>query len=155
MPSGEAFSYKKITHVAQERFTVQNMAYTQLFVNYLHEKDPYTLKYFDECGVKLPRNGTWLYGHAPLGERAIEVKRYCESSNTTVNLMCSLTGITFVNVIDGLSNSLEFLRFFQEAYTSVNPGTGRPCLQPGNTIVMDNCPIHHHVVDCCLYLHNM
>ena len=41
MPSQENFSYKKITHVAQERFTIQNMAYTQIFIDYLHTKDPY------------------------------------------------------------------------------------------------------------------
>jgi hypothetical protein len=40
------------------RFTIQNMAYTQMFIDYLHAKDPYTLKYFDECSVKLPGNGT-------------------------------------------------------------------------------------------------
>ena len=26
--------------MTQERFTIQNMAYTQLFVDYLHKKDP-------------------------------------------------------------------------------------------------------------------
>ena len=144
MPCGEKFTYKKMTHVAQERFTVQNMAYTQMFVDYLHSKNPYTLKYFDECSVKLPGNGTRSYGHAPVGERAVELKRYCETTNTTVNLMCSLTGVTYMNVIDGPSNTLEFLRFFQEAYTSINPSTGRPCIEVGDTIVMDNCPIHHY-----------
>lgn len=144
LPSGEAFSFKKTTHIAQERFTIQNMTYTQLFVDYLYTKDPYTLKYFDECGVKLPINGARKYGHAPIGERAIEVKRYCETSNTTVNLMCGLTGISYMNTVDGPSNTVEFIRFFEEAYNSVNPITGRPCLEVGDTVVMDNCPIHHH-----------
>ena len=144
MPSGDNFSYKKMTHVAQERFTIQNMAYTQMFVDYLYTKDPYTLKYFDECGVKLPANSKRFYGHAPVGERAVEIHRYCETANTTVNLLCSLTGVTYMNIIDGPSNTVEFLRFFDEAYTSVNPATGRPCLEVGDTIVMDNCPIHHN-----------
>ena len=43
LPSGQ-FSFKKVTTVAQERFTIANMAYTQLFVDYLYGKDPYTLK---------------------------------------------------------------------------------------------------------------
>ena len=42
LPSTENFTYKKIMHVAQERFTIQNMAYTQIFIDYLHSKDPYT-----------------------------------------------------------------------------------------------------------------
>ena len=36
-----------------------------------------------------------------MGERAVEVKRYCETANTTVNLMCYLTGGTYMNIIDG------------------------------------------------------
>lgn len=144
LPSGDKFSLKKITHVAQERFTIQNMAYTQLFIDYLYSKDPYTLKYFEECGVKLPSNGRPNYGHAPVGERAVEIGRYCETSYVTVNLMCGLNGIGYMNTVDGPSNTLEFLRFFEEAYNSFNPLTGRPCLEVGDVVVMDNCPIHHN-----------
>ena len=123
LPSGQ-FTYKKITGVAQERFTINNMAYTQLFIDYLHGKDPYTLKYFDECGVKLPNNGARNYGHAPIGERAVEVRRYCQTANITVNLMCGLTGVTYMNTVNGPTNTLEFLRFFEEAYNSTNPIRG-------------------------------
>ena len=38
MPSQENFSYKKITHVAQERFTIQNMAYTQYLLTICTQK---------------------------------------------------------------------------------------------------------------------
>ena len=58
--------------------------------------------------------------------------------------MCSLTGVKYINIIDGPSNTFEFLNFFQEAYASIDPATGRPCLEVGDTIVMDNCPIHHN-----------
>ena len=50
LPSAENFTYKKIMHVAQERFTIQNMAYTQIFIDYLHSKDPYTLLKF-KCQI--------------------------------------------------------------------------------------------------------
>lgn len=143
LPSGP-FTFKKTSKIAQERFTITNMAYTQLFVDYLYQKDPYILKYFDECGIKLPDNGARKYGHAPLGERAIEVCRYGQTANTTVNLMCGLTGVTYVNTVQGPSNTLEFLRFFEEAYNSINPLTLRPCLDVGDVIVMDNCPFHHN-----------
>ena len=63
------------------------MAYTLLFVDYVYAKDPYTLKNFDECGVKPPSNNTRKYGHAPIGERAIKVTRYAQNPNTTVNLL--------------------------------------------------------------------
>ena len=76
MPSGEKYSFKKMQHVAQERFTLENMAYTQLYLNYLHQKDPAKLKFFDECGLKLPTHGKHNYGPAPIGERCIEFERY-------------------------------------------------------------------------------
>ena len=53
MLSGIKYSWKKISTVAEERFTVENMAYTQMFIDYLHAKDPFKLKFFDECGFKV------------------------------------------------------------------------------------------------------
>ena len=144
LPSEKQFTYKKITRIAQERFTLQNMAYTQIFIDYLHTKDPYTLYFFDECGLKLPEHGTRNYGHAPVGEKAVELKRYAETPNITVNLMCSLTGVTYVNTVNGAADTIDFLHFFEEAFHSVNPRTGRPCLEPGSIIVMDNCATHHN-----------
>ena len=47
-----------------------------------------------------------------------------------------------MNTGDGASSTLEFLRFFEEAYNSTNPNTGRPCLDVGDVIVTDNCPFH-------------
>ena len=50
-----------------------------------------------------------------------------------------------MNTVDGAANTLDFLQFFEEAsYNSLNPVTLRPCLEVGGTIVMDNCPTHHH-----------
>ncbi|KAK3737218.1 hypothetical protein QZH41_001818 [Actinostola sp. cb2023] len=51
------------------------------------DEDPRRLKFFDEAGVKYPDIGTRLYGHAPIGERCIEVVRKVESPNSTVNLI--------------------------------------------------------------------
>ena len=65
MLSGKCYSRKKITYVARERFTHQNMVYTQLFMNYVRSKDPYTLKFFDEASIRIPEVGTRLYGHSP------------------------------------------------------------------------------------------
>ena len=144
MPSGEKFTFKKITKIAQERFTLQNMAYTQIFIDYLNSKDPHTIYFFDECGLKLPQHGTRNYGHAAIGERAVELVRYAETPNITVNLMCSLTGVTYVNTVNGASDTVDFLNFFEEASSSGNPRTRRPCLQPGSVVVMDNCRTHHN-----------
>lgn len=144
LPSGRKYSFKKINHISQERFTLQNMAYTQLFIDYLHSKDPYAIHFFDECGLKLPQHGTRIYGHAPVGERAVELIRYAETPNITVNLMCSMTGVDYANTVNGAADTIDFLHFFEQACNSANPRTGRLCLDPGSIIVMDNCPTHHN-----------
>ena len=38
----------------------------------------------------------------------------------------------------------NFHSFFEEAYYSTNPSTGRPCLKVGDIVVMDNCQFHHN-----------
>ena len=114
MLSGLKSSRKKISTVPQERFTVENMAYTQMFIDYLNAKDPYKLKFFDECGLKLPYRGKRLYAHAPVGERCIELLRYHDSPNVTVNLLAGLNGVEYMNTVPGASYTMQFLRFFGE-----------------------------------------
>ena len=50
LPSGKIYTRKKVTRV--------NMIYSQLFLNYVNSKDAYTLKFFDEAGIKTPDVGT-------------------------------------------------------------------------------------------------
>ncbi|XP_031552633.1 uncharacterized protein LOC116289810 [Actinia tenebrosa] len=137
LPSGP-YTRKKITKIASERFTATNIFYTQLFINYLATKDPRRLKFFDESGIKLPDVGTRLYGHSSAGTRCVEVTRKAESPNTTLNMLVSLNGPEYYNLIDGATNTLHFLEFFEEAGNCVNLQFGRPCLQVGDIIVIDN-----------------
>ena len=156
LPSGRQYSFKKINRIAQERFTRQNMAYTLLFIDYLHLKNPYAVHFFAECGLKLPQHGTRIYGHAPVGERerAVELTRYAET-NMTVILMCSMTGVVYANTMNGAADTIDFLQFFEQACNSANSRTGRPCSVPGSIIVMDNCPTHHNdgglILEECLH----
>ena len=64
MVSGKEYTRKKITTVANECFNDENMIYTQLFMNYLNQKDPSTLLFFDEAGFKLPAGFKCTHGHA-------------------------------------------------------------------------------------------
>ena len=143
LPSGP-YTRKKITKIARERFTQANIFYTQLFINYLTTKDPRRIKFFDEAGVKLPDVGTRFYGHCSAGTRCVEVVKKAESPNTTLNMLVSLDGPEYYNLIDGGTNTLQFLQFFEEAGNCVNLQTGRPCLQVGDIIVMDNLSAHHY-----------
>ncbi len=58
--------------------------------------------------------------------------------------LCSLNGIEYAKVINGASNTVEFLQFFEEAGQSVNTTTGLPSLSVGDLIVMDNLSSHHY-----------
>ena len=57
MPSGKKYSRKKISHIARERLTYDNVLYTQLFIDYLKSQDVRTVKFFDEAGIKVPDVG--------------------------------------------------------------------------------------------------
>ena len=84
------------------------MAYTQMFIDYLHAKNPCKLKFFDECGLKLPFHGKRLYGHAAIGKRCVECIRYHEWPNITVNLLAGLNGVEYMNTVHGASDCYEF-----------------------------------------------
>lgn len=144
LPSGQRYSRKRITHIANERFTEENMLYTQLFVNYLSSKDPKKVKFFDESGVKTPDIGTRRYGHAPLGQRCVEVVRKMETPNITLNLLVSLDGPMHFNLVEGSTNTIQFLKFFSEALEATNKLSERPAIEVGDVIVMDNLGVHHY-----------
>ena len=123
--------------------SVQKTAYRQMFIDYLHTQNPYKLKFFNECGLKLPLHGRRLYGSAPVGERCVEFICYHNSPNITVNLLAGLNGVEYLNLEQGASDTVEFLQFFGEAGNAGNIETGRPALEVGDIVVMDNCPTHH------------
>lgn len=67
-------TFKKVTRVNKNRFTDDNMAYTQEFIDWISTKDARKLKFMDESGITLtdahPR-----YGHAAKSERAVTLTR--------------------------------------------------------------------------------
>ena len=101
-------------------------------------KNPCKLKFFDECGLKLPSHGERLYGRAPVGERCDEFIPYYESPNITVNLLAGLNGVEYMNNVHGASDSIDLLHFFGEAGNAVNIETERPALEVGDIVVMEN-----------------
>ncbi len=113
-------------------------------MDYLCSKNPKSLKFFDEAGVKYPNVGMRLYGHAPKGERCVEVVKKCESPNATISLIVSLNGPEYYDGIDGATNTCEFLIFFEKASNAVNLETMRPALEIGDILVMDNLSVHHY-----------
>ena len=91
--SGKRYTRKRVTSVAFGRFTDENMMYTQLFIN------SYLRKFLDEAGVKTPDVGTRLFGNALSGERCIEIVRKAETPNFTLNLLISVNGPEYYNIL--------------------------------------------------------
>lgn len=73
--SGKRYTPKRITHVAAERFTNENMIYTLIFMDYLSSKNWCRVKFFNEAEVKTPDIGTGLHGNAPSENRCVEIAR--------------------------------------------------------------------------------
>lgn len=138
---GQEWTSKKIIKPAVERFTDRNMAYTQVFIDVLHNINPNRLKFFDESGFQLPGCCNPTYGHSRKGERAVEVHRYQRTPNVTLNLLIGVAGVSYANIIDGASNTDTFLNFFDEALNSTD-NNGDLCLSPGDLVIVDNCPTH-------------
>ena len=142
MADGE-WTWKRLTRPVAEKFTGANLNYCQEYLDYIKTVNPANLKFFDECGIKLPDVGRPNYGHLLIGTPAVEVLRNMHSPNITLNLLCGLDGVIYANTIDGSSNSITFLKFFEES-SSISLPSGKPAYVYGDHIIMDNAPIHRN-----------
>ena len=145
------YSFKKIKPVAAERFTHDNLVYTETFMEMLSRVDPYRLRFMDESGFCLPEVARPLYGHAQIGERAIEIVRYHSAPNATLHLLAGLDGIGHFKVTNGASDSYTFVDFITECVYSYTD-FGVAALRPGDVLVVDNAPIHHSQISQVLKL---
>ena len=140
--TGGPWTYKRTVRAATRRFTLENLRYTQAYLDVLHTINPRRLKFMDESGFKLMDVANANYGHSLRGQRCVDVIRYHPSPNTTLNLLTSTDGIVHAQVIDGASNSVTFSEFVHQCVDTVTEH-GVPALQPGDFLVLDNAPIHH------------
>ncbi|CAB4032036.1 Hypothetical predicted protein [Paramuricea clavata] len=99
------------------------------------------MPFIDEASV-VRTTGNRRYGHAFIGKPAVEICRHSSDANFTVNLLCSMFGIDYYNILEGPSNGLELLQFFEEALEQ-GYEDGNPILRPGDAVVLDNCGFHH------------
>ena len=115
LPSGCNYSRKRLGKCGSEGFTPENIVYTQLYIDYLKDEDPSSVKFFDEAGFQLPDVGHRNFGFSPVSEDCVEVRRYLSTTNLTLNFLVGYDGAKCGNIIKGTSNSVQFLRFFDEA----------------------------------------
>ena len=135
------FTFKKISQIPAEQLTERNMERILNYIDAVSMLDPQSVHFFDEAGVKRTTcNRT--YGHSEKGTRAFEVQRYASDVNYTLNLLHNARGVSHFNILEGPSNGLEMLEFFDEAL-NVLSDDGDHVLAGGDTVVMDNCGFHH------------
>ena len=132
---------KKIAVQAQEKFSPANQQWTDEFLDYITQRDPATINFFDESGITLTTSNR-KYGANYRGKRAIELQRYSSNANYTINLLHSMCGVDYFNVIPGTSNTEEMLSFFIEAVDH-QQNDGTDILIEGDVVVMDNCGFHY------------
>ncbi|XP_021364256.1 uncharacterized protein LOC110457353 [Mizuhopecten yessoensis] len=102
---------------------------------------PQQLHFFDEASV-VRTAGNRRYGHSVKGTRAVEVQKYASNATFTVNLACGFFGIDQYDIINGPSNAMEIVNFFDDYMQATNT-LGNPILAYGDCVIMDNCGFHH------------
>ena len=136
-----AMTRKRIAVVPRESTAPTATEAVDAFLNEISNFRASKLHFFDESRV-VKTTGNRKYGSAVLGEPAIEVQRYASNSNYTINLLFSINGVDFFSILDGPSNGMELLTFFDEAL-QLEREDGSTTLERGDCVIMDNCGFHH------------
>ena len=92
------------------------------------------LHFFDESSI-IKTTGNRKYGNARVGKRTIEVQCYASNATFTINLIHLVVGVDYFNILQGPSNGLELLNFFDEAL-QVDRADGSAALERGDVVVM-------------------
>ena len=134
-------SYEKLSVTSRESQSDVNIEESNEYLELTSRIDPCKLHFFDESSV-VKTTVDHQYGHSFVGQRAIEVQHYASNANCTVNLLKSVRGIDYYNILIGPSNGDEVVSFF-EYVLETEDALGSPILTPGDAVVMDNCGFHH------------
>ena len=138
-----SISRKIMVRPAKERFTDENLRYTQAFIDTLYPLDASKIKFFEDSGFSVPDVYNPKYGRSQIGERAIEILQYAKRPNVTLNLLLGLNGVSYANILQGASDTDTYIQFVWEAVNATTDN-GDFALKPGDYLVVDNCPIHHN-----------
>ena len=84
-----------------------------------------------------------MHGHAPSGERAVEIQSRGETRNMTLNLAVGLLGF-HADVVCGASNTQHYLEFSGDTATYGKIFDGTAFISVGNTVVVDICAACTH-----------
>ena len=127
--------------IPSESNTTEQIARQDEYLNVISTFKPHHIHFFDEASV-IKTTGNRSYGNATVGEKAIKFQRNTSNPNFTVNLLHSLFGVDYYNILDGPSNGFELLHFFEGAVEIQHPDRSI-LFERGDRVVMDYCGFHH------------
>lgn len=130
---------KKLCSIPLEYY--QNIWKVDEYLELTSRLNPTTMHFFDEASV-IKTTSNRAYGSSYSGEKAIEVQRYASNATYTVNLLHSIFGVDYYNILAGASNGDELISFFDNAL-ECERDNGLPVFIEGDTLIMDNCGFHH------------
>ena len=125
---------KKVCQIPTER--AKNIWKVDDFLQITQGLSPTTLHFFDEASV-VKTTSNRLYGSSYKGTKAVEVQRYASNATYTVNLLHSVFGVDYYNIIPAASNGEELIAFFDYAL-ECERSDGLPVFLEGDTLVMDD-----------------
>ena len=120
-------TWKKMIRPASEKFTPDNIAYCQSYINFMTTADPFRVKFLDAAGCKLLDCANPKYGHSMKGQPCTGITRSTQTPNVTLNFLSGLNGVMYANTLNGASNTVECLNFFHEASPFTQPN-GNACM---------------------------
>ena len=133
------YSFKKLSSIPVEK--ERHLARQDQYIELMMDVNPANFHFFDECSVNKV-TGNRNRGHSGIGKPAYEVQRYASNATFTVNLLVGYFGIHCYDIIEGASNGLHLLDFFNHAIQA-RDNENNPVLAPNDVVVMDNCGFHH------------
>jgi transposase len=133
------YSFKKLSCIPVEK--ERHHAKQDQYIEAMMDINPINVHFFDECSVN-KTTGNRTRGHSEIGKPAFEVQRYSSNATHTVNLLVGYFGIYCYDIIEGPSNGLCLLEFFNHAIHA-RDNENNPVLTPNDVVVMDNCGFHH------------
>ena len=92
------------------------MVYMQLYIDYVCQKDPMKIKFFDENGFRLPEAGLRHYGFSPMGVQCVEILKYMACPNITLHFLAGVDDVKYANTLDSVTYTLQFVRFLRRFY---------------------------------------
>ncbi len=81
----------------KNKFTPENVNYSQDYLNFISQIDPHRSKFFDEMGVNL-YDCSKRYGHSLRNTPCVDVARFHKTPNITLNFFGGLDGVICMQI---------------------------------------------------------